>query len=295
MIPLALILGLASLYALNPTESNIVHPFIFLSYRIKHNKHKPESQAQAQFQFTDDTASVSSGREYDEYGKGPRDIAFVAFYVLVLFFLRAFIMREVLRPLARFLGITSRSKRGRFNEQMYVAIYTGIVGPLGVYVYFYMTRTMMYHSHSHSHSPSAAQHLFPSSFFSTADMYEGYPHKTHSAGMKFYYLLQAAFWAQQALVMILGLETRRKDFRELVVHHVVTVALIALSYRFHFTVMGVLVYVTHDISDFFLAVSLFLFYFYSVDTRFWILSFKYKVYTVTCIPQSKSDAIRGIW
>jgi very-long-chain ceramide synthase len=198
----------------------------------------------------------------------------VAFYVLVLFFLREFLMREVLRPLAHFLRIKSRSKRGRFNEQMYVAVYTGIVGPLGVYVYFHMTRTMMYHSHppSVSAGASAARHSsFPFSFFSTADMYEGYPHKTHPAGMKFYYLLQAAFWVQQALVMILGLETRRRDFRELVLHHVVTVALIALSYRFHFTVMGVLVYVTHDISDFFLAVSLFLFLFFSnciLDTCF---------------------------
>jgi acyl-CoA-dependent ceramide synthase len=29
-----------------------------------------------------------------------------------------------------------------------------------------------------------------------------------------------------------------------------------LSYRFHFTYMGLAVYITHDISDFFLAVSL---------------------------------------
>ncbi|KAJ8113521.1 hypothetical protein ONZ43_g5136 [Nemania bipapillata] len=140
-------------------------------------------------------------------------------------------MHEILRPLAVSFGITSRSKQDRFNEQVYVTIYTGIVGPLGLYV--------MYHS--------------PTWYFSTAGMYAGYPHRTHSAVTKFYYLVQAAFWAQQALVMILGLEKRRRDFKELVVHHIVTVSLIALSYRFHFTMMGVLVYVTHDISDFFLA------------------------------------------
>jgi acyl-CoA-dependent ceramide synthase len=33
-------------------------------------------------------------------------------------------------------------------------------------------------------------------------------------------------------------------------------ALIGLSYRFHFTYMGIAVYITHDISDFFLAVCL---------------------------------------
>ncbi|KAI0431391.1 TLC domain-containing protein [Xylaria sp. FL1042] len=210
-IPLVLVVVMLSLYLLDPTESNILHPFIFLSYKVEHA----------------DSLAVP------EYGKGPLDIVFVGFYTLVLFFAREFITQELLRPLAFSLGITSHSKQGRFNEQAFVAIYTGIVGPLGLYV--------MYHS--------------PTWYFSTAGMYAAYPHKTHSAVTKVYYLVQAAFWAQQALVMVLGLETRRRDFRELVVHHIVTVSLIALSYRFHFTMMGVLVYVTHDISDFFLATS----------------------------------------
>ncbi|KAI3336970.1 longevity assurance proteins LAG1/LAC1 [Xylariaceae sp. AK1471] len=210
--PLLLVVTLLFIYAVNPKESNIVYPFIFPSYKIK------------------DATNPSAP---PEYGKGPRDIAFVVFYTLILFFAREFIMHELLCPLARSLNITSRSKQARFNEQVYVAIYTGIISPLGLYV--------MYNS--------------PTWYFSTAGMYDGYPHKTHSAVTKFYYLLQAAFWAQQALVMILGLEKRRRDFKELVVHHIVTVSLIALSYRFHFTMMGVLVYVTHDISDFFLATS----------------------------------------
>jgi acyl-CoA-dependent ceramide synthase len=55
--------------------------------------------------------------------------------------------------------------------------------------------------------------------------------------------------------MVLGLEARRKDFNQLIGHHIITVALVALSYRFHFTYMGIAVYITHDISDFFLSVS----------------------------------------
>ncbi|KAI0481404.1 TLC domain-containing protein [Xylaria cf. heliscus] len=205
-IPLALVVMVLCLYACNPTSSNIAYPFIFLSYEVS---------------------------DAPQYGKGLWDVAFVAFYTIVLFFAREFIMHEILRPLAVSYGITSRSKQARFNEQVYVAIYTGVAGPLGLYV--------MYHSSTW--------------YFSTAGMYADYPHKTHSAVTKFYYLVQAAFWAQQALVMILGLEKRRRDFKELVVHHIVTVSLIALSYRFHFTMMGVLVYLTHDISDFFLATS----------------------------------------
>jgi hypothetical protein len=52
------------------------------------------------------------------------------------------------------------------------------------------------------------------------------------------------------------MEKPRKDFKELVGHHIVSLALIGLSYRFHFTYMGLGVFITHDISDFFLAVSL---------------------------------------
>jgi acyl-CoA-dependent ceramide synthase len=86
-------------------------------------------------------------------------------------------------------------------------------------------------------------------------MYEGFPHKTHEAVFKAYYLLQASYWAQQMIVLLLMLEKPRKDFKELVAHHFITLALIWCSYRFHFTYMGVAVYISMDISDFFLAVS----------------------------------------
>ena len=92
-------------------------------------------------------------------------------------------------------------------------------------------------------------------YFNTAGMYQGFPHRAHEACFKTYYLLQAAYWAQQAIVLMLQLEKPRKDFKELVLHHIITLALIGLSYRFHFTYMGIAVYITHDISDFFLAVS----------------------------------------
>ena len=92
-------------------------------------------------------------------------------------------------------------------------------------------------------------------YFNTVGMFEGFPHRAHEGVFKAYYLLQASYWAQQFIVLCLRLEKPRKDFKELVGHHIVTLALIGLSYRFHFTYMGVAVYITHDISDFFLAVS----------------------------------------
>lgn len=214
IVPLILIGIFLSFYAINPTESNPIHHFIFLSYRLPAE------------------AGNTPGTQ-DQYGKGWWDYAFVSFYVIVLSFTREFIMQKFLRPLARRSGLKSRAKQSRFMEQMYTAIYFGVLGPCGLYV---MSRTPVW-------------------YFNTQGMYEDFPHKTHEAVFKFYYLFQAAYWAQQAIVLMLGMEKPRKDFKELVGHHIVSLALIALSYRFHFTYMGIAVFITHDISDFFLAVS----------------------------------------
>lgn len=213
-LPLVLLLAFLSLYAINPTESNIVHRFIFLSYKLPlENGADPSTPP--------------------HYGKGLWDVAFVSFYTVVLSFTREFVMQELLRPLARLYGLRSRGKQARYMEQMYTALYFLLMGPAGLYV---MSRTPVW-------------------YFNTRGMYESFPHKTHEAVFKFYYLFQAAYWAQQAIVLVLGMEKPRKDFKELVGHHIVTLALIALSYRFHFTYIGIAVYLTHDISDFFLAVS----------------------------------------
>ncbi|KAF4551327.1 TLC domain-containing protein 1 [Elsinoe fawcettii] len=167
------------------------------------------------------------------YGKGRADFAFVAFYIVVFSFTREFLMQRMIRPLAIRWGILSRAKQARFMEQFYTAIYFAIFGPLGMYI---MSRTPVW-------------------YFNTTAFYENFPHKTHEGLFKAYYLLQASYWAQQAIVLVLMLEKPRKDFKELVLHHIVTLALIWLSYRFHFTYIGIAVYITHDISDFFLATS----------------------------------------
>lgn len=209
--PLILVLAILSAYSLNPGEQNIFHKALFLSYPL--------------------------GPDYpggpNMYGKGKADIAFVAFYTIVLSFTREFIMQRMLRPLANACGITKRAKQSRFMEQVYTALYFAVFGPFGLYV---MSRGSLW-------------------YFNTTAMFEGFPHRKHEAIFKAYYLLQASYWSQQAIVLLLQLEKPRKDFKELVLHHVVTLALIGLSYRFHFAKMGIAVYITHDISDFFLAVS----------------------------------------
>jgi acyl-CoA-dependent ceramide synthase len=231
--PLAILGIVLVLFLVNPTPSNPMHHFIFLSYEVP----------------------LEPGAAPDspiKYGKGMWDYAFVSFYIVVLSFTREFIMQKVLRPLARRSGLKSRAKQSRFMEQSYTAIYFAFTGPWGLYV---MSRTPVW-------------------YFNTRGMYEGFPHRTLAAEFKFYYLFQAGYWAQQAIVLMLGMEKPRKDFKELVGHHIVSLFLIGLSYRFHFTYMGLGVFITHDISDFFLAVGV-----------YWHEKFGYCILTLCRLPR----------
>lgn len=209
--PLIIVLIVLCGYSVNPSEANSLHKAIFLSYPT------PSKEKDGPIM----------------YGKGRNDMAFVAFYTIVLSFTREFLMQRVIRPWAIRCGIRNRAKQSRFMEQVYTAMYFAIFGPFGMYI---MSQGPLW-------------------YFNTTAMFEGYPHKQHEGIFKAYYLLQASYWSQQAIVLLLQLEKPRKDFKELVVHHIVTLALIGLSYRFHFANMGLVVYITHDISDFFLAVS----------------------------------------
>ena len=213
LLPLILtILGISG-YLVYPHPSNPLAACLFVSYPLPRDDPLIPADVRA------------NPLSPIHYGKGGRDFAFVGFYVIVLTFTREFCMQRLIRPLAIACGIKSRAKQSRFMEQAYTALYFGIYGPVGLWI---MSRTPVW-------------------YFNTIGMYEGFPHRTHEAAFKAYYLLQASYWAQQAVVLLLMLEKPRKDFKELVAHHVITLSLIWLSYRFHFCYMGIAVYITHDV------------------------------------------------
>ena len=169
----------------------------------------------------------------DQYGKGGNDFYFVFYYAIFFTFLREFVMCRMARPLATYYQITKEGRVKRFMEQFYALIYGGSAGVFGLWI---MSRTPLW-------------------FFETTPMYLDYPHKTHDFWFKLFYLGQAAFWTQQAAILILQVEKPRSDYYEFVFHHIITIALIWNSYRFHFTWIGLEVFITMDISDFFLGTS----------------------------------------
>ena len=170
----------------------------------------------------------------DMYGKGVKDLCFVFYYMLVFTLIREFVMDMLIRPIAmRQASLNSHHKLKRVMEQVFYVIYYGISGPFGLYI---MYRSDLW-------------------FFRTDTLYRTYPDLNNQFLFKCFYLCQAAFWAQQACVLVLQLEKPRKDFKELVFHHIVTLLLIWSSYVFHFAKMGLPVYVSMDISDCLLALS----------------------------------------
>lgn len=64
------------------------------------------------------------------------------------------------------------------------------------------------------------------------------------------YLLELGFWI--SCIAFLTVETQRKDFLEMGVHHATTVALIGLSYTYGYYRIGLLVMALHDVGDIFL-------------------------------------------
>ncbi|KAG7096855.1 hypothetical protein E1B28_004263 [Marasmius oreades] len=76
-----------------------------------------------------------------------------------------------------------------------------------------------------------------------------YPHWDMKWELKRYYLTHMSYWMQQLLVLVLGLEKPRKDYWELVAHHLVTLWLVGWSYLINLTLIGNAVYMSMDIPD----------------------------------------------
>jgi len=171
--------------------------------------------------------------EDPRYQKGYFDLAFIAYYVIFWSFVRQSLTIYVLKPMARWFGVKKEIKLERFAEQGYAIIYFAIMGTWGVRI--------------------MAQ--LPTWWYRTEYFWIDYPHWDMKPELKCYYLMQAAYWCQQLMVMLLGLEKPRKDYNELVAHHFVTLWLVGWSYLVNMTLIGNAVYLSMDLPDSFLGFS----------------------------------------
>jgi acyl-CoA-dependent ceramide synthase len=172
-----------------------------------------------------------SSTDQPEYQKGYLDLAFLAYYIIFFCFFRQSIVLYLLQPLARKLGIKKSAQVVRFGEQGYAVIYFSIFSAYG----FMVMKDL------------------PIWFYRTEHFWLEYPHWRMTGKLKSYYLFQAAYWVQQLMVLALKLEKPRKDFNELIAHHLVTLWLIGWSYLVNLTWIGNAIFLTMDFSDIFLA------------------------------------------
>ncbi|KAL1917187.1 uncharacterized protein VTP21DRAFT_4843 [Calcarisporiella thermophila] len=164
------------------------------------------------------------------YGKGWWDAAFISFYAITFTALRAAVMRHALTPLAKAAKVKNKREMVRFCEQGWACLYYMLAFGSGIYL--------------------AKNSPFWSDY---RHFWIGYPHVHLAPFAKTYYLIQFSFWIHQFFV--LQIEEPRKDYRELVAHHVATCLLILLSYLLNFTRIGSAVFCTMDFADIFLALA----------------------------------------
>ncbi|KAI4215384.1 MAG: hypothetical protein LQ351_002284 [Letrouitia transgressa] len=70
---------------------------------------------------------------------------------------------------------------------------------------------------------------------------------------KWYYLVQFAFWLQQ--IFVVNIEERRKDHWQMFTHHIITCALMFMSYGYHQTRVGNMILCLMDVVDILFALA----------------------------------------
>lgn len=163
------------------------------------------------------------------YDTGPWDALFVAFYTALILLVRKIITQRP-RAVASVFGAKSPE---RFAEQLFSFVYFSGSTTFGLFI-------------------ALSRHTWS---MNARDLIVELETGSLNGNVKCFYLIQAAFWVQEALVVGLQLEKPREDYLQLIFHHVITLVAIGLSYGGKYTDLGIMILVTHDASDAVLGVS----------------------------------------
>ncbi|CAL1547307.1 unnamed protein product [Lymnaea stagnalis] len=90
-------------------------------------------------------------------------------------------------------------------------------------------------------------HLDKTWFYDTLQAWVGWPHHNVTSDVYWYYMIEGAFYI--SLLFSLCTDNKRKDFTEMVIHHVATLLLMGMSWINNFVRIGTLVLLVHDAVD----------------------------------------------
>ncbi|PAA47702.1 hypothetical protein BOX15_Mlig007874g2 [Macrostomum lignano] len=83
--------------------------------------------------------------------------------------------------------------------------------------------------------------------WSTIEIWRGWPEHHVTSDVYWYYMVELGFY-WTALVTVFS-DTKRKDFKEMLLHHCITIVLMVFSWSLNFTRIGALILALHDAVD----------------------------------------------
>ncbi|KAG5342530.1 hypothetical protein C0989_000658 [Termitomyces sp. Mn162] len=185
----------------------------------------------------------TSSPDDPRYQKTYLDLLFIAYNVIFFSLVRQLIVIKVCTPVARYFGLRKSGKIERFGEQGYALVYFGFFGAWG-YVSDFLLSTIPHSNLFLAYHVTAPDILVPDrvlldwsvvpfldEFLQSSSAMSDYPHWDMKPELKRYYLMQMGYWLQQLIVLVLGLEKPRKDYTELVAHHIVTLWLVGYAHN----------------------------------------------------------------
>ena len=85
-------------------------------------------------------------------------------------------------------------------------------------------------------------------FWNTSLLYTGLPFLADFEGCRILYLVQFSFYLHLVIALVF-VDERLSDFDQMLVHHVITLSLVFLSYRCIWHRLGLVVFFLHDIGN----------------------------------------------
>jgi acyl-CoA-dependent ceramide synthase len=164
------------------------------------------------------------------YGIGPQDLKLVLGFMTFFTAARVAVMDYMLKPLAVNIRVSKPSTQTRFAEQSYMIIYYTVFWSWGLKIFL-------------DNTPAETNGI--EGFL--ISLWNEFPQLRLQATLKLYYLSQLAFWLQQ--VAVLHLESRRKDRFQMLLHHIITIMLLAGSYSYRQWRAGNAILVCMDLVD----------------------------------------------